>query len=335
VFAPDGTTVATAGGSTVRLWEPYGEPRLRGIHRMTGAATSVSFDPTGKLLASGGADGTVVVQRARGGPVRTLTVGSPVIATSWARTGVLLAAGRDGSARLYPGGGADVSRTISNGSQLVGADLRRDGAVVATAGSDGIVRIWNARTGSPIRELPQVTNLTAVALDPTGRLIATASANSVLVYAAATGKLLATLARHTDAVTGLAFSPTGRRLASSSKDHDAWLWDMRTLKPIKRLHGHTAFVSGVAFSPDGRWLATAGPAKAGVWSVGESSLPGSFLHFVRGNTAPMTSVAFSARGWELATAARDGSIRVFDCKLCGRLPQLKSTARARLASLHR
>ena len=33
MFSPDGRTVATVAGSTVRLWEPYGEPWLRGIHK--------------------------------------------------------------------------------------------------------------------------------------------------------------------------------------------------------------------------------------------------------------------------------------------------------------
>jgi WD40 repeat protein len=104
---------------------------------------------------------------------------------------------------------------------------------------------------------------------------------------------------------------------------------------VKLLRRHTAFVSGVAFSPDGRWLATAGPLKAGLWAVHETELPHSFLEFVRGNEAAISSVAFSSRNSELATAARDGSVRVFDCALCGRLPQLVSYAHTRLASLHR
>ena len=49
----------------------------------------------------------------------------------------------------------------------------------------------------------------------------------------------------------------GRLLASSSRDHDARLWDVRTLTLVKVLHRHTAFVSGVAFSSDSRWVATA------------------------------------------------------------------------------
>jgi WD40 repeat protein len=82
-------------------------------------------------------------------------------------------------------------------------------------------------------------------------------------------------------------------------------------------------------------LASAGPTKAGVWAAHESGLRDSFLYFVRGNEAPIVSVAFSPHGWELATAARDGSIRLLDCNLCGNLPQLESFGRARLAALRR
>ena len=138
---------------------------------------------------------------------------------------------------------------------------------------------------------------------------------------------------HTDTVTGIAFSPDGSRLVSSSKDHDAIVWNTRTFGAVKVLHRHTSFVSGVAFSGDGRWIATAGPLKAGVWATRGSDLPGSFLYFVRGNQAPITAVAFSSRGNELATAARDGSIRVVACNLCGGLRSLEAYARERLKRL--
>jgi WD40 repeat protein len=335
VFAPDGSSVATVAGSTVRLWEPYGEPLLRTIRSSPAAATALSFDPSGRFLASAGAAGKVVVQPAQGGNARTLPIGAPVVATAWAHNGVLLAAGSDGTIHLFPGGAEQRAHSFDTRTPLVGADLRRDGAVVATAGEDGVVRLWKAHSGALVRAFPSVSHLTTVALDPRGRLVAASSGNRVLIFGATTGKRRATLVGHTNAVTGLAFSPDGRILASSSKDHDARLWDMRTMHLMKILHRHAAFVSDVAFSADGRWLATAGPLKAGMWSVGESDLSDNFLFFVRGNAAPITSVAFSSQSWELATAARDGSISVFDCKLCGGLPQLESYARVRLASLRR
>jgi WD40 repeat protein len=103
---------------------------------------------------------------------------------------------------------------------------------------------------------------------------------------------------------------------------------MKTFAQLQLLARHTSTVAGVAFSQDDRWVATAGAAKAGVWSTFPSDLPGGFLFFARGNVPPLTAVAWSPQGWMLATASRDGSVRVLSCALCGRLPQLRSAARA-------
>ena len=172
-----------------------------------------------------------------------------------------------------------------------------------------------------------------MALDPTGRWLATADGDDVVVFDARTGARRTVLRGHTDTVNAISFSPDGLLLASASKDHDARLWDTRTFRLVKVLHRHYAFVSGVAFSPDGLWVATAGPLKAGVWEARANDLAGSFLFFVRGNEEPITSVALSAVGHELATAARDGSIRVVDCHLCGDLSSLEAYARFRLSRL--
>jgi WD40 repeat protein len=244
-----------------------------------------------------------------------------------------MAAGRDGTVRLYPSGAAQQARTLRAGGPLVAGALRADGEVAATAATNGIISLWNARSGSRIRALPATAGLTAVALDPAGRLLAAGAGKTVRVYDAQTGALLKVLTGHTDDVTGLAFSPDGRQLASSSKDHDVRVWDARRLTLVKVLHRHASFVSGVAFSSDGRWIASAGPTKAGVWAAHASGLRDSFLYFARGNEAPIASVAFAPQGWEVATAARDGSIRLLDCALCAPLPQIESYAKSRLAAL--
>ena len=100
MYALDGLSIATVAGSTVRLWEPYGEARLSGIHKSAAAATAVAFDPTGTLLASGGADGDVVIQKAHGGPIRSRNLGAAVVALAWAHNGTLLMGAKDGTIHL-------------------------------------------------------------------------------------------------------------------------------------------------------------------------------------------------------------------------------------------
>jgi WD40 repeat protein len=267
--------------------------------------------------------------------MRTLQFGTPVVSLAWAHDGVLLVGAKDGTAHLRAGAGEHDTRAIPHGSTLVGAALRDDGAVVATAGTDGFVRLWDAHTGRRLLELHPPAGLTSVALDPTGRLVAAGAGSEIAVYDAHTGERRALLQGHVDTVTGVAFSRDGSQLASSSRDHFARIWDARSLKLVKVLRRHASSVSGVAFSGDGRWVATAGATKAGIWAAHASTLSGSFMFFVRGNQPPINAVAFSPHGWELASAARDGSIRVYDCQLCGRLANLKSYAKARLRALAR
>lgn len=332
LFSPDGTRVATVSGNGVRIWEPYGELRAGGIHRAAAAGTAVAFNPSGTVLASGDAGGTVALQRAHGGPLSSFTIGAPVVALSWAKDGTLLAAGADGELHLRAHG---RSRVIQADEPIVAAALSADGRVAAAIGKDGALEVW--RDGSLRASLGAALGAgPAVALDPTGRLAAAGVGDDVVIVDAETGTVVKRLSGHTDAVTGVQFSPDGRLIASSSRDHDARIWSISDWKLVATLQRHTSAISGVAFSADGRWLATAGAAKAGVWSAsGNTVLPGGFLFFARGNVPPITAVAWSPRSWELATTSRDGSVRIVDCQLCGTLHDLENVARSRLAAGNR
>jgi WD40 repeat protein len=102
---------------------------------------------------------------------------------------------------------------------------------------------------------------------------------------------------------------------------------------VRLLHGHAALVSDAAFSADGRWVVSAGPTRAGVWAVTATDLALDRLVFLAGHTGALNAAGFAPKGWLLATAGADGTIRTYNCSLCGTTPQLEALARERLARL--
>jgi WD40 repeat protein len=333
-FSPDGDHVLTASrDGTARLWDPYGEPRVAVLTRHSSAIASVAVDPEGQRVASGAADGRMQVASLAGDVHRTLALGSPVVGVAWARRGLLLAATRDGVLRVWSRGGEQLLATMRHGGTIRGAAVSANGEIVASAGLDRAVRLWRVPTGAKLGAIDHPAIVTSVALDRTGRLVASASGSTAYVWRSRTRALVHELRGHANAVTAVAFNANGRLLATSSADRDAVIWDVAKGKGRKRLVGHGGTVAGVAFSPDGRWLATAGPIKAGVWQVGESDLPRSFLFFLTGYERPLSSVAFAQRNWTIVTGSVDGTVRSYRCVYCGGLRQLVPFARVRLQRL--
>jgi WD40 repeat protein len=88
------------------------------------------------------------------------------------------------------------------------------------------------------------------------------------------------------------------------------------------LTGHTLGLTSVAFSPDGKLVATGSlDDLAIVWDAADSGQP---LTTMVGHQADVTDVAFGPRGL-LATASRDGTVRLWDAGVRGEdKPELAS-----------
>jgi WD40 repeat protein len=115
---------------------------------------------------------------------------------------------------------------------------------------------------------------------------------------------------HQSDVRGLAFSPDGKSLASaSSGDNHIKYWDPSTGKPQGMpIRGDAPFFA-VAFSRDGRSVAGGSLGVPGVWDF-----PGPGQKNLRGSQKDAVSVAFSADDKTLASATRDGSLKLWDLR---------------------
>jgi WD40 repeat protein/cytoskeletal protein RodZ len=340
-FTAGGDRALTAGeDGSVRLWVSRSDPELVGRARHPAAARSVAFSADGRLLVTTGLDRTAIVRRPSGEPIRTIEHPAAVNDGVFSADGRLLLTGsEDGVARLWRVADGRLLRQFVHGAAIRGVALDREASRLATAGADGIAAVWLLRRPErPVRLLRHGGGVMAgVAFSPDGRRLATAGGDGdARVWRLADGRMLGKLAGHEEAVTSVAYSPDGTLLLTASLDADLRLWDARTFARRRTIRGHSSVVSDAVFSSDGRWIATAGPVTVGLWETrtGRRLEPGGPLLFLRGHLRRVRSVAFSPGG-RIASVGDDGSLRTFDCEICGRLQPLVELAKRRLATLAR
>jgi WD40 repeat protein len=335
-FSPDGQRVLSAGADgTARLWGPGG--RVLTL-RHEGPVNVGSFSTDGRTVITASDDGSAAIWSVSDGRrLLQLKHGAPVTTASLSPNGkYAVTAGRDGVAILWDARRGAPYRRLKHGTDSVNdAKFSRDGRLVATAGADRTAVIWRVSDGARLLTLRGHSgSIVAVAFARDGRHVATASMDATArISDLRSGKSME-LRGHTAALTALAFNGKGSLLATAAADSDARVWNVRSGREVAVLRIHAGPVNDVAFSADGRWLATAGPQAAGIWeTVQAGAWPSAPVYLVRASPPRLDTLAFSKQGWRLVTGWRGGAVRVYDCKLCGRIAQLRPIARARLREI--
>ena len=234
--SPAGDEIATAGGNTSLPPETHIElrppARLDGpVQRLAGHTriiTALAYSPDGSWLASSGADGTFLWERAT--HAAQLISGSnahPVAALAFEADGRrLLGGGEGGRVVLWDVSSRVVLHTYVAGPNPVRAVVFLKGGFAA-ASDDGFVRIWTDGNAQP-RELAGIGRpILALAASADGRQLLTGDAGgNVRVWSVATGREQGILQGHTRGVQAVAYVGDGRQAVSAGADGTVRRWQL-------------------------------------------------------------------------------------------------------------
>jgi WD40 repeat protein len=327
-FSPDGNSLVTGSeDGTARLWDGRIEQHLRVVDKETSPVARAAFANGGRLLVA--VVGRHVKALAHESTVRSFPAGGAISAIT-----------RDGRFRATVAAANSVEiQSVSSGrtiarlhpeAAVTALAFRPDGREIVTADKNGVVAIWDRANAHLLRRFHAGGPILRVALAPHADLVLTTGADGSARMWSSAGKLRNTLLGHPAPITDARFDLTGTRIvtASQGSNRNVIVWDARTGRRLQVLIGHYGTVTAASFSPDGRWILTAGPISAAIWAADTGRL----LFYLRGPTDLLTDAEWSSTGYRVVTAARDGTVRTYDCEVCRPLDDLVSLARARLAA---
>jgi serine/threonine protein kinase/WD40 repeat protein len=285
-----------------------------------------SFSADGRVLAAGGADGRLFIQRlteagAAEGPPLAVQAHDEINDVAFSPDGLAVASvGEDGRVCLWKTADGSLLREALRAAEpLFAAAFSPSGEILACGGArQSLQLIPLTEADATARDLQPFAAAVAA-----GDLAADADVESIQFVssgemAVACGKLAAiidlegqilrTFAGHEGTVGQIALSSDGRRLLSGGTDREPRVWEMATGRLLAVLPRHPGWIQGCGFSPDGTQIGTG--CRDGVVRVFDAGT----LELERkivGHVGRTWDVKYDSAGM-VVSAGADGTLRRWD-----------------------
>lgn len=279
-----------------------------------GGVCCLAFSPNGKLIASGGNDGTIHLYDLKGNAIGVLCEHKQEVnSLAFSPDGNLIVAGSiDGVLCLWNLEGNLVAQPWQGHKQgVIAVAFSREGDRLVSVGCDGTIGFWDCQ-GNCIAQ-PQTgpqPGVVAVAFSPGGdRLVSVGFDGTAYLWDLETHTTRLLWREHQQAVICVAFSPGGDRILGSGIDSTVRLWDLQGNPVGQPWRGHDEQVTSVAFSPDGKWIVSGSRDRTiRLWDLQGNAIGQPW----RGHEKEVHSVAFSPCGRWVVSAGSDGLLQLWD-----------------------
>ena len=246
-YAPDGKSLITVRGPTVRVWDAAaGKENFQKREGQRSGVRAVAVSSDGKLVASGGED-ICLWDTATSKLIRRIAVKRPVAALAFAPDNKTLAsAGRDKILHLWNVTTGQEEREFKGHKHpLCGVAFSPDGKLLASGDVRSTIRLWDVDAGKEVNhlEVKSLTDNLSLAFSPDSKTLAIGGAWDDSSFL---------LKRENIGIEGI----------EPKEGYFVLLLDASTGKEFRRFAGLMAKVKSVAFSPDGNTLAAAMPTAA-------------------------------------------------------------------------
>jgi WD40 repeat protein len=274
--------------------------------------TSVAYSPDGSLLASGSADGQIILWAAGTGELLHYLQGhtASVNSLAFSPDSLFLASGSaDKTAIVWNVRSGEPNRILEEHRKPINdVAFSPNGQILVCASQDSTATLWDVQTGELLDTLVAsiskdlAAGFTSLAFSPNGSLLAVGSARGTIFWDTALWAELRVVSGNSLSV---AFAPDGKTVVMGSMTGGVILWNLTAGRLVRTLQAHTKPVTAVAFSADGKILASASrDGQIFLWDAATYSQ----LRLLEGHTDAVTDLAFSPDGKLLATASLDGKV---------------------------
>jgi WD40 repeat protein len=311
-YAKDGKTLASGGGSLVRISDAETGKELRRFQGPDHYVESVALSSDGRWLAAGGVQVVYLWDLATGKLTHKLGVRGASLRVLFSPDSQALACrAGDGVVRLWNvGDGKEVFRRNTDRSSYEIA-FTPDGKQILVGEFE--VRFLDAGTGKVVRRLNVGRHhVQALAFTPDGSRLAVGGEKIIHLFDMPSGKELQPLSGPDEfAATSMAFSPDGKTLVAYCGDGTIRFWDVATRQERMRNQQRAVSNCMIAMAPHGKTLASISAENNVIrlWdtATGKERVP------VAGHQGIVHSVAF-IDNHHLVTGSHDGTVRLWDIR---------------------